>query len=299
MITALDRQLRRKSIGSSDAPAIVGCDPWKNAADVYYSKIGRYPDVPSEAMQTGNRLERVLLDLAEERLGKLHRDVHMVDEEYSLLTANLDGLADSGVVEAKYVGPKGEPFWGEQETDQVPDHVAIQVQHQLRCSGRDGGLVVAAICRPFVGLRFEFFEVRRDDELIDDLVAAELAFWENHVAPKVPPRDLACLNVLRRLYREPASVVDVPPESALAIEAWENAKAAAKECDQKTDYAYQHVLALLGDAEAGRLPDGRLIVYGEENAGLRLIDAKEAQENHPELFEQTTRRVLRIKKGKK
>ena len=302
MITAEQRAARRLSLGSSDSPAIVGVDPWRTAGDIYWAKINELPELPSinEAIDAGNRLESVLLDLAEERYGALERDCSIISEENCILAANLDARLqrrDVGI-EAKYVGPKAAEYWGEPETDQVPDHVAIQCQHQMHVAGLDRVHVVAGICDPFLGLRFRFYHVEYDADLIDAIVTACLGFWRNHVVPKIPPPNSPpSLETLKRIRREPSSVIDLGPE---AVDRWNEREVAAravKAAEQAHFDATARVMAMLLSAEAGRLPDGRLICYAEENAGDRLIDSKAAKAAYPDLFTPSTRRVLRLKKG--
>lgn len=79
-ITAEQRERRRRYLGASDTPAILGLSPWATPADVYWSKVGplKY-DAPTEAMQTGNRLEASIVSFAAERLGvAVERDVSLV-----------------------------------------------------------------------------------------------------------------------------------------------------------------------------------------------------------------------------
>src|SRR5579862_9056458 len=174
MLTAEQRAARRTFLGGSDAAAIVGCDPWRNAADVALSKLYDLADEPNEAMTIGNLLEPVCLGQAADRLGSLETSV-MFQMVGAPLGANLDGrvIATGDVVEAKYVGIKGADYWGQEGTDEVPEHVKVQVLHQMACSKASQAHVVAAICRPYVGLRFEFFLVPRDEELIEELIDLE------------------------------------------------------------------------------------------------------------------------------
>ena len=311
MITEAQRRERRNHIGASDAPAILGVDPWRNAADVYWSKIAESDSPANEAMDVGNRMERVLLDLAAERFGAecLRRDVRLVDYDHPMLAANLDGQItratdDDGVrhirfegVEAKYVGPRAQEYWGEPETDEVPDHVAIQCQFQCRVACLERAWISAAIIRP-EGLRFEFFKIERDEELIETILLACLGFWQRHVVKKVPPlATQASLETVERLHRQPKSLIHLNPGIESIWDSRESFLSTAKSAQAEADKCTATLLAALGDNEAGQFPDGRRIVYASENAGDRLTDSKAAKAAYPELFTPTTRRVLRLKKA--
>ena len=303
MISPAQRDARRYHIGSSDAPAIVGVCPWRTPAEVYWSKIAETDDRPTPAMEIGNRMEGTLLDMAAERYGPLRRDVYQVAEISPILAANLDGLtfADNENIEAKYVGPRHADNWGQPETDEIPDNVAVQVQHQMSVFGLQRTHVAAAIVRPNDGLAFCFYHVDRDQDLIDDLVTAEIAFWKQHIEPRIPPKGGAPLEILTRIRRQPASLVDLPGEIAVRWLQREKLTAEKKEKEIQLDECTAGILAALGTAEAGRLPDGRLLKYAEENAGARC-DVKSLRESHPSIYTEfchdTTRRVLRITKGK-
>jgi putative phage-type endonuclease len=302
MITSEQREQRRLTIGSSDSPAIVGVDPWRTAGDVYWSKIAGSDDEPSGPMRVGNIMEPLLLDLAEERLGgKVARNVCLPAR--GVLAANLDGQRGDTVIECKYVGPKGADHWGEDGTGDVPEHVQVQVQHQLYVAELPEALIPVAIVRPMVGLVFEFFQLNRDEALGAMLAQAAEAFWANHVAVQVPPPDSRpSLDILRRLRREPASLIPLGDDAMAAWMALEEAKDDAAKALNRKDDAMAVLLEFLGTNEAGRFDDGRMLTYSEENAGRRLKIAEFKQAN-PDLWEAfseaCTRRVLRLRKAPK
>jgi len=305
MITPEQREMRRQTLGSSDAPAVVGVDPWRSAADVYYSKTTELEDRPSQAMQIGNRMEPVLLDWAEEKLGiSLQRIVMQVAEQFPL-AANLDGLCVDAVVEAKYVGPNAADYWGEPDTDQVPDHVLVQVMHQMIVTRRELAWVPAAICR-YQGLSFEMVRVEFDADIAGNILEIETAWWERHVMSRVCPTDEpAHLDTLKKIRRLPDSILLDAAAGAIAAMLWaqrQEKSEAVKAAEDEHDDVTARILALLGEHDAAQLPDGRLICYREENAGKRL-DFNRLRMEHPALFEElsepTTRRVLRLKKGSK
>jgi len=305
MITEQQRLARRNHLGSSDAPAIVGLSPWRTPADVYYSKVYESDDQTTEAMETGNRLEPAILDFAAERLGvALRRNVSLVSagRDGGIMAANFDAMVcdRAEAVEAKYVGPNSVQDWGAEGTDEVPDHVNLQVQHQMYVAGLDRVWVAAAMA----GFRFEWrlYLVPRSDPIISTLVNREIEFWERHVTPRCPPESSApSIEVLRLLRRAPGSCVDLGEEAAalwlqreFAAEQMKNANAAYEDATAK-------LLAMLGESEAGRLPDGRMLTYLSQRSAPRC-DVKRLRAEHPELYgelvTESTCRVLRLKKAR-
>ena len=218
MITPEQRAMRRQWIGASDAPAIVGVDPWRTAADVYYSKVADLEDKPNPAMMMGNRLEGVLLDYAEEELGvTLQRGVmQTLDPAIGPLAANLDGLYTDAVVECKYVGPRSVDYWA----DGIPDHVKVQVQHQMIVTRRPRAYVAVALCG-FGGLEFRLFDEPFDEDIAGSLLTVLTGWWQKYVVPQVPPADsLPCLEVLRKIRRLPDSILLDATAGALAAMRW-------------------------------------------------------------------------------
>jgi predicted phage-related endonuclease len=204
-------------------------------------------------------------------------------------------------VEAKYVGPQSTADWGAEGTDEVPDHVIIQVQHQMYVGDLDRVWVAAALA----GYRLEWrmYCVLRSDPLIRVLVERELAFWWDHVAKGMPPNnEPPPIEVLKALRREPDKVIDLPEHVGCL---WDYRLAAAekrKEEEREYETATAALLAQLGDAEAGRLADGRLLTYLSQRASPR-VDVKRLQREKPDVWkeyvQETTCRVLRMREPKK
>jgi len=70
MITEEQLKQRENHVGSSDMAAIMGVDPWRSSADVWFEKTGKLKEqAETEAMYLGNKLEGGVLDFAEEKLG--------------------------------------------------------------------------------------------------------------------------------------------------------------------------------------------------------------------------------------
>lgn len=304
-ITARQRLARRNHLGSSDAPAIVGLSPWRTPADVYYSKVYESDDQTTEAMETGNRLEPAILDFAAERLGvALRRNVSLVSSgrDGGIMAANFDAIVcdRAEAVEAKYVGPNSVQDWGAEGTDEVPDHVNLQVQHQMYVADLDRVWVAAAIAG--YGLEWRLYVVPRSAAIIGALVDREIEFWRRHVTPRCPPESSApSIEVLKLLRRTPGSCVDLGEEAAALWLQREFAAEQRKNANADYEDATAKLLAMLGESEAGRLPDGRMLTYLSQRSAPRC-DVKRLRAEHPELYgelvTESTCRVLRLKKAR-
>jgi putative phage-type endonuclease len=311
-LTAEQLDLRRQGIGASEAAAVLGLSPWRTPVDVYWSKVlDPEPAPPTEAMSRGIALEPYILDRLAEDMGlPLRRDVGtIVDPVSTVLMATPDDIVpgQAMAVEAKTASLMD--GWGEQGTDEIPMHYLVQTHHQMAVLNR-AGYEVRRVLVPvlFFTMRPEYrlYAVDRNEAVEQAIVGDLLGWWQRHVIARVPPAEQPpALDVLKRLRREPASVVDLSDRAITEIESWQAAKELAKEHAEEAEEMQARVLALLGTdapAEAGRLPDGRLLTYLTQKSAPR-VDHDRLRTQFPDAYAacvaQGCHRVLRVKKGGK
>ena len=100
-ITEQQRIERRASIGSSDVAAILGVDTFRNAADVYWSKVQVLDTPGNPAMDAGTRFEPTIMDWLAERqqvrllIGKQSSTMTSYREMAAAAIANLETAAAS------------------------------------------------------------------------------------------------------------------------------------------------------------------------------------------------------------
>lgn len=255
MITAEQRLLRADKIGSSDAAAILGLDPYRSAADVWLEKTGQADGFGgNEHTERGNLLEPAVRLWAGAKLGKLmHSDVNCVHPS-RLLAANLDaavydsiGRSVVEIVEVKTTVNCDE--WGEAGTDQVPERVLVQVHHQFACVPSATVAWVPVLMPGFQSFDFRMYRVERNDDLARMVERAGLDFMRRHVIPGVRPDDFKpSLEVLRRVRREPNKTV---PVDDAVLDNYVTARAAKKQAEEIYERAQADLIAALGDAERG------------------------------------------------
>lgn len=276
MITTEQRQLRRKYIGSSDAAAVLGVDPYKSAADVWIEKTGRANDFEgNEHTDRGTLLEPALLEWAGQQLGKhFVRDVMQVHPS-QLLAANFDGISstDKFIVEAKT--STNEEGWGVEGTDEIPDRVLVQVHHQFAVAGPEYRLAYVPVLIPtFKCFDFRMYRVDRNEQLAEMIERAGVEFMEKYVNADAAPSDYRpSLEVLKRVRREPNKIIDVP--DAL-VDHWIAAKAAAREAVAEVEQAQSALLAAMLDAEQGNYSRGRL-TYFEQSRKEHVVKASKCR----------------------
>lgn len=199
--------VRRNGIGSSDAAAAVGLNPYKSQLTLWMEKTGRDDlfapiDVNDESTPVywGTLLEPIVAASYVKRTGNRVRKVNAVLQhpDHSWMLANLDrevvGVPEVQILECKTAGVQGARLW----KDGVPEYVVLQVQHQLAVTGKRAADVAVLIG----GQELQIHRIKRDDLLIERLIQLEEVFWgyvQSDVAPPVDGSDSAD-QALRRLY---------------------------------------------------------------------------------------------------
>lgn len=216
--------VRRSGIGSSDAAAAVGLNPYKSQLELWMEKTGRGAALPqvdpndeSSPMYWGTLLEPIVAAHYTKRTGNRVRRVNAVLQHptHSWMLANLDrevmGSPDVAILECKTAGLNGARLWKEG----VPDYVHLQVMHQLAVTGKQAADVAVLIC----GQDLQIIRIQRDEEQIQQLIRLEQAFWEyveKDIQPPADGSDSADL-ALRCLYpRDTGEVLDLSQETELA-----------------------------------------------------------------------------------
>jgi putative phage-type endonuclease len=168
------RNWRKQGIGASDAPVIMGENPWKKADQLLSEKLNKEDkDFQNAAMARGTALEPEARRRFEEIRKIKVQPVCLQSKKHDWLRASVDGLAldGSAVVEIKC----GESVYKKASTKQIPTYYMGQLQHILAVTGLDR---IDFFCylpdRPEIALL-----VYRNDSYIERLLAAEKAFWDN------------------------------------------------------------------------------------------------------------------------
>jgi len=250
MITMKQREDRAKGIGSSDAPVILGVDPFRTPYDLWLQKTGRVPPTEeNDAMRLGSVLEPVLLQLAGERLAKrVVRPSSVFVGCFPHFRANIDGMVGEAkrgadIVEVKTTSSTD--GWGAEGTDEVPDRVRVQVTYQMACASSD--LAHVACLSGAFGLAFRLYRVEWDAQLGEYVMDKVNTWWRKHIIDDEPPAQSGSIDILKQRTREqrtvelPQSLFDAELRARAALELAEKQHASAKAA----------LVTALGDAARG------------------------------------------------
>ena len=203
--------VRKQGIGSSDAAAAVGLNPYKSQLELWLEKTGRDASLPKLDPQDeespaywGNILEPIVASHYTKRSGHRVRRINAVlqhpDPKLPWMLANIDreviGADDVQILECKTAGINGARLWKEG----VPEYVQLQVMHQLAVTGKQAADVAVLLG----GQHLEIHRIDRDDSMIARLIDLERLFWDYVVSDTPPPADgtASAESALRCLYPE-------------------------------------------------------------------------------------------------
>ena len=171
-------QWRRGVIGASDAPTIIGENPWKSEKYLMREKLGQTkPFSGNSATREGHQLEPIARKTLSEDFCIDFKPAVIQDADIPYLAASLDAISDDGelICEIK-CGEKAYDFT--KTKNKVPPYYMAQLQHMMMVSEHQS-LVFAAF-RPRLPL--VTIQVDRDDSYIERIREAEISFMDELVS---------------------------------------------------------------------------------------------------------------------
>lgn len=272
VITAEQRQDRRRYIGASEVAAVCGLSPYSTLADLYAMKVMGATKRETSAMRAGNDYEDTLINYGvsqiQEHAGKEIFEVQ-VNPEFSQkgipgkqapITAHLDGLVTlSGskqrvVLEAKVTRILED--YGKPWTDEIPAHVLCQVTAQMHLSATTLAFVVVMTREP----AFKMYKVKYDSEIWKLINKQCSDFWWGNVVPQVQPEGEICLELLERVERfEEDNVLELTGAEAEVfvqeVGNWEQGKVEANLAKKSMEVKKSAVLSRMGQYSVVRAGD--------------------------------------------
>lgn len=294
-------ELRKSSIGGSDAGTCVNMNQYSSLLTLYADKKGLSKDKEtSEAMRLGTDLEAYVAERFCEKEGKkVRNDFFMyADDEYDFITANVDRriVGENAGLECKTMGS----FNGYNlEDGEIPSHYFCQCQHYMMVMGFERMYLAILVLQR--GLYV--IEVKRDDGFIKTLRKAEIDFWTNYVQKsKMPEPDGSdsSLDTLKELYPEEKSImaIMIPGLDAL-VRDYKAYKTMEDEYHEKAEKAKGIICAKLGDHQEGIGSEFACTWKVQNRTSLDTARLKaEMPDVYAEYSKTTPSRTFRTKKNK-
>jgi putative phage-type endonuclease len=261
------RRERLSGIGSSDAAAICGIDPFKSPLQVFHQKREELGEMPrtkqdEERLYFGTALEDLIADEYSRRTERKVRRQRKAarHSKYPYLITHLDRRVYPGAQD-NFDGPPGvleiksPSVWMREEWDDeaAPLHYQIQMQHHLMVTSLEWGAFAVLIGKD----QFLSFDVDRNQAFIDKLMDAERRFWADVQENKPPEPGAGDAATLGLLYPEDTGQSIVLDESFLALDLErQNLMASRAEAKKRIDEIANKIKAQMMDAPFATLPDG-------------------------------------------
>lgn len=295
-------EMRRRGIGSSDAPAICGLDSYRSPLAVWAEKTGQLDR--SEAGETaywGHKLEEIVAREFAERHGRRVKRIHAILQRHpdEWMIADLDRVVcDSQLVplEIKTTSERHADEWDKQP----PDKVLAQVYHQLAVTEAPYAYVAVLIG----GQRYRDYRIDYDRKAISNLIAIERAFWRLVETQTPPPADGSPSSdeALVQLFPESrqGKTQVLPPSASDWISRYREAAERERAASAEKEKYRQMICQALGDAEQGVLMGHTICTW--TTTSRSWLDTKALETDHPEIAQKYKRsssyRVFRLKDQK-
>lgn len=251
---------RRSGIGGSDAPAVMGVDPWKDALTVWSHKVGLLePEDLSgnEAVEAGIQLERTIGEWYGKKFG---RDVELNTPytirrhpEHSFMIATLDAVerTPNGIAVVQIKNTSYPPDAWEES---LPLHYEIQLQHEMLVAGTDRGVLVAL----HRGQSLRAYERRLSESLAEELIETERQFWEMVQSETPPPAGPHSEQTVRALFprAEIADLTALVPESDDLDAELQGIKKQIEELEDRKSAIESQIKLWIGEHAGGVTPQG-------------------------------------------
>lgn len=293
---------RRNAIGGSDAPSVIGVNPYSSPYAVYCDKLGMLPaKEENEAMRQGTDLESYVARRFEMQTGKKVRKCNSIlyNPEYPFAHANVDRLIlgeDAGL-ECKTTSQLNMKKF---KNGEYPANYYVQSMHYMMVTGAAKWYLAVLI----YSKEFLVFEIERDEDEIQALAKAEKEFWDNHVATNQPPEADSSRSTEEAL----GIVFDLPAggeliatsEQETYIKSLIDLKAQKKELEDEIRGIENAIKSDMGDNETLK-GEGGVITWKAQDK--RTFDYKALLKDYPDIeadkyYKTTTSRVFRAKEVK-
>ena len=282
-------EIRRGSIGGSDAAAILGLNPWKSAYTLWLEKTGQLQEEDkstNEAVHFGSILEEVVAREFCQREGKKVKRCGLYrSRELPFLTASFDRLiiGEAAGLEIKTANAFKREEW---EAGEIPPAYYLQCQHYMFVSGLPRWYLACLVG----GNHYVSWIVERDENDLSILIEAEKTFWDKvhrGVMPDLDGSESTTAALKSVFHGGDADPVPLPMDAAPLLTRWDELKKLEAGIKTEKQEIQNKLCGFLGDNEIGILGEGDTArkVTWKTTAGRVTIDNKALKKDLPDVFE--------------
>ena len=294
---------RTKYLGGSDIGTILGFSKYRTALDVWLEKTGRVVhSVDNLPVRFGSFAESFVASEYATQTGfsLVHHESGVTHPQYPFMVGHIDrfvfessdvngelfhadgSCAASHLLECKTASPFNQSDWGELGTDEVPMSYLVQCLWYLAITNLERCDVAVL----FGNTDFRIYEVYRDKELEDLIIAKAVSFWSDYVQKDTPP-PAQCESDYQQLFQKEVTGKAVEAEPAVCELTLKlqllNSEIKSKEME--ISQIKQTIMSQMGEAELLTYQGQVLATWKSPKQSYRL-DGKRLVIEHPELVEQ-------------
>lgn len=295
-------KIRSQGIGGSDVGTILGFNPFKTAYQLWLEKTGQLeaPDISGKvAIQIGHELEDLVARLFTQETGlKVQKDNKTYfHSKYSFLLGNIDRkiIGQKAFLECKTTSTFNAKEW---QDDEVPASYLLQVQHYLNVLDYDTAYIAVIIGNN----QFIWKEIKRDNDLIEQMTDRLVTFWRENVLKGIPPEidgSNETKEALQVLY--PTEIEETAPLDTKHIELldkWSGIKAQAQELEELKKEIENKIRVYIGNEGVNQVYSDRFNASWKTQQ-RNSVDSKKLKEQYPDVYKEvlksTTYKKLTIK----
>jgi putative phage-type endonuclease len=276
---------RTQGIGGSDVSVIAGINPFKSAYTLWLEKTGQIELEETENNYThfGTLLEPIIRKEFTMRTGLKVRQKHMLlqSEKYPFMYANLDGVinedGEMAIFEAKTASEYKLEVW----ENEVPAPYILQIQHYMAVTGAKKTYIAALVG----GNKFYWHEVKRDDEMIEKIIAMEKYFWEVYVLggmEPVPDGSESTTKYFNEKFKNSnGETIELPEEVISVCDEYERISEQIKDLENEKNAMGNKIKGYMKEAEIGVVGDRRILW---QSISKSSIDTKRLKTEKPDIY---------------
>lgn len=275
---------RKKGLGGSDIPVLLGLSKWKSPLDLYLEKTNSSFSAPrtdegNNILNMGKELEPYVTKLYETNtLGMIeNKQLVVYHSDHKFLWGTIDGMHNNFVFEAKTTNSRVSEW-----RTGIPDYIKAQVAYYSHLLNSDGAKV-AVLFRD--SGEFYIYDYERDEEKEKEIIKAALDFWER-VQTGNPP-EATTYKEAQMLYKEEdkdKKVVASPEDEDMVLKLME-LKEEIKEKEKAVDLLKTFICHSLGDAPVLEDSLGNHLVTWKERSSSR-VSAEILKKQYPETYKE-------------
>lgn len=252
---------RRQDVTSTESAALFGMSPYMTAFELWHRKqSGAVPAFQSnERMQWGSRLEAAIAHGIAQDKGWQIRPMkeymrlpnERIGSSFDFMITNLPGgPAHLEIKNVDFLAFRDGWIIDGDSFDEAPEHIEVQVQHQMMVSGFTRSFIGALVG----GNTTYVIERQRDDAVIATLKSRIAKFWTsvdaNDEPAPVMPQDADAVIRLNQ-YANPGKILDVSGDAEIVtmVQQYRQSKRDADAAEERSKVIKAELMVRLGDAE--------------------------------------------------